>query len=705
MPLPYLPKPQPLSLSDAPKSMMETGPKNPTTVGRMLAVGALLLLSHASGIAQENSAPPRPVAPAPAATLVAPEVRGTDTVGPIKLRNESIDQVLNLLERWTGRTLLRPSALPAGAYTLTLDEPVSREEAILALETLLNLNGVAVTPLGTRFLKVTALNLARTESPTFIEGPAKDLPPSGQIASKLFSPKFLRVAEFLPQISGLLNPGLGAAPVIFEKSNSALVTDSISNLQRIEALLERLDRPFLENNATKFYSLHSAKASDVVNQLRTLLGGPLQMQLGAATSYQADDRTNQVILISDVRQQPFFDDLVAKLDVQADPNTRNEVIFLKNATAKDIATLLSQLVQGRNSASKAAGETGRPNVVTPTPNAAPNAPAAAALAALPGIESSQQFSELLTILPEERSNALIVSGTNDDIRLIRALVEKIDVLLSQVRIEVVIAEVTLNDETTSGITTLGLNVRANKLVGFSGSGAGTTVSNGTATNSSTGSTDLAADIGLTTTPRKNFTTILSQPVITTSHNKEGHIFVGEERPVISSFLSDVGGTSTGVGTTGFGRTTLSEKEIGVDLKVKPLIGNDGSVQLEIMQEVSDVLGEVTIDGNSQPRVGKRQTQSFISVRDGEIIVLGGLQRVARGKTTNRLGPVPIVGDLLGKRTRSDDRTDLLFFLRPHVLTNTSADNAEALQRIDAGPQRDLVRAALGSEPAAPPSRP
>jgi len=123
----------------------------------------------------------------------------------------------------------------------------------------------------------------------FIDGPVSDLPPSGQIATKLFKPEFLRVSEFLPQISALLNPGLGAAPVLFEKSNTALVTDSISNLQRVERLLQELDHPILEHNATKFYSLHAAKASDVVNQLRTLLAGPLQMQLGAATTYQADD--------------------------------------------------------------------------------------------------------------------------------------------------------------------------------------------------------------------------------------------------------------------------------------------------------------------------------------------------------------------------------------------------------------------------------
>jgi general secretion pathway protein D len=628
--------------------------------------------------------------------LPLPDANGQ--IGPVKLRNETIDQVLDLLEHWTGKVLLRPPSLPGGNYTLTLDEPVSQAEAVMAIETLLNLNGIAVTPLGTRFLKITALNLARTESPLYIEGPVSDLPPSGQIATKLFKPEFLRVSEFLPQISALLNPGLGAAPVLFEKSNTALVTDSVSNLQRVERLMQELDRPTLDHNVTKFYTLRSAKASDVVNQLHTLLAGPLQMQLGATTTFQPDDRTNQVVLISDPRQQAFFDDLIAKYDVAAQPNTHNDVIFLKNASAKDFATLLSQLVQGKNTAARAAGAT----EVHPVTNAAPapngNTNAAPLAVALAGADSTQEFSPFLTILPEERSNALIVAGTEQDIAQIRKLVDQIDVLLAQVRIEVVIAEVTLGDEATSGISALGLKIVNNKLVGFSGAGAGIAVTNGLLTKSSDGSTQLSADIAMVTTPRKNNTTILSVPTIITTHNKEANIFVGEQRPVISSYLNDASNTTGGAGY----RSTVTSKDIGIELTVKPLIGNDGSVQLEITQEVNDVLGTILIDGNEQPRIGRRATKSFISVQSGETIVLGGLQRNSNSHNTNRLGPIPIIGDLLGSRHRENTRTDLVFFLRPYVLTNTPADNADALRRIDAGPQRDAVRSFLDKSNVAPP---
>jgi general secretion pathway protein D len=621
-------------------------------------------------------------------------------IGPIVLRDESVDQVLALIERWTGKTLLRPQALPAATITVNLRESVTKEEAIRALETLLNLNGIALTPLGDRFLKVTALNAAKSEAPELIDGSTLGLPPSGRIASKLFQLEFLRIGEFMPQVTALLSPGTGSPPVVFEKANAALVTDTISNLQRIETLVQRLDQPALGGLKPKFYTLQFAKASDVVNKMRTILSGALQTQLGTATSFNADDRTNQVIVISDPRQFAFFDDLVARLDVRADPNTRNEVLYLKHAAAKDVATILSNLVTGQNNAARQL-ESSAPRPLGAVPAAPANAPApvpAVVTVSGPGgaAESSNQFSSLLTILPEERSNSIVVSGTVDDIRLIRDLVAKLDVLLAQVRIEVVIAEVTLNDNAQSGISELGLKVEGDKLVGGQVSGPGFAATNVTATEQPTGDLDLAAEIALRTTPRKSNATILSQPNIITTHNKEGKIFVGEQRPTISSYLNE--GTTTG-GNNNLGgyRSTVNYRDIGIDLTVKPLIGNDGSIQLEIKQEVNDILGEITIDGNPQPRIGRRSYNSFVSARTGEVVVLGGLQRTSKSRSTSRLGPIPIIGDLLGARGREDARTELVLFLRPTVLTNTADDNAPALRQVDQLPaeQRDRIRRALG----------
>lgn len=689
----------------------------------VLVLAALLTAAHA----QSPAAAPLPATSAE--TLI----------GPIKFGDITVDAALEMLERWSGRSVLRPAGLPATSLSFSLNQKVTRDEARQALETLLTLNGIAVTPLGQKFLKVTPLATARSESPPLIEGSTLDLPASGQLATKLFQLKFLRVAEFVPQIINVLQPAIGAAPVLFDKSNSALITDTVSNLQRVESLIAQLDQPSLDGNSMKFYKLQHSSATDVVNKLHALLTGAAAERIGSSTSYQADDRTNQVILLSDPRQFPFFDDLIAKLDTEGESSTKQEVIQLKHANAPDVATLLGQLVSAQNSANSR-GTSGQNNALlgrrqnnagnnpnnpnNPGGNRGQNnnagnnqgggtsgnnagganggnaSPAITAFnLALSSLQNStQEFSSILTVVADERSNSLIVSGTVDDIRLIRDVVSKLDVLLAQVRIEVVIAEVSLSNNASTGIETLGLKVEANKVVGFSGTAPGIAVTDGLLVNATTGARELSGALALTTTPRKSDTNILSSPNIVTTHNREATIFVGEQRPVITSYQNT--GNTTGNNNnfgTGYSSNVIY-KDIGITLTVKPLIGNDGSVELEIKQDVNDILGDITIDGNSQPIIGSRTTESFVSVKSGEIIVLGGLQRKSRSKTTSRLAGIPIIGDLLGKRTWENTRTDLLFFLRPTILTNTAADNAEALARLQGSPQQKDVEAVLKGAP-------
>ncbi len=105
-------------------------------------------------------------------------------VGPLVLRDEGIDQALALLERLTDRTVLRPQTMPAATITLSLQTPVTKAEAIQAIETVLGLNGIAVTPRGTRYLIATSLAQAKAEAPEFIDDSTLGLPPTGKLAQK-----------------------------------------------------------------------------------------------------------------------------------------------------------------------------------------------------------------------------------------------------------------------------------------------------------------------------------------------------------------------------------------------------------------------------------------------------------------------------------------------------------------------------------------
>ena len=683
----------------------------------LFLLAAVSLALTPVGFAQ-TAAPAAPVVAAPAAPAVivgtvaatpVPSLSGTDKVGPMVLRDETIGQVLELLQRWTGKTVLRPQALPASLYTLSLPATATRNDALLAIETLLTLNGVAVIQQGDKFLKVVPNSVAKAESPTLLSESALSLPPSGRVASKIFLLKHANGQEVVVQIQGMLNSTLGTPSVFFSRNNAILVTDSIMNLQKIETVLAQLDRPQLDVIATKLYNLKHAMATDMVNKLTTLLrtpaaNGAAPFRLSTGTSFTADERTNRVIVMGSADQHPFFDKLIESLDATSDPNTKTDVVFLRHANATETASLLTQLITGQTRAASTANggrsTTGTNRVTTPTPAA----PATAASAAGSQQNGADEFSTMVTVIADVRSNSIVVSGTRDDLRLLHDLIDKVDVVLPQVRVEVVIAEVTLTSNDSSGITALGMTVTNGKLTGvngtlFGGAGGVTGIGGGSAALAPNGTLTGIVNLGTSTSPTKNDLNVLSVPAITTSHNKEATIFVGESRPVIT-------GTQSTGGTAGLvASSTVSQRDIGIQLKVLPLIGKDGSVQLQVTQQVEDVLGSVTIDGNDQPVIGRRSTDSFVSAMSGEIIVLGGLQRSNDTTTKNRLGPIPIIGDLLGGSSKTKTRTELLIFLRPYVLNNSAVDNLNAISRIDATPIAEQVHKHIDKLPTPAPASP
>jgi general secretion pathway protein D len=631
-----------------------------------LALGPVALIPGAFAQAQPAPAKPAPVVAA-AVSKSDPEV-----VDSFKLSDGDIDSVLGALETFTGRTVVRPGQLPTATYSLKVTRPIPKAELVTALETLLTLNGVAVFPMGDRFLKVMALPQAKSEAPEMIVGSSLDLPPSGRIVTKLFELNFLRVSEFVPQIQSFMTPGIGGGIVQLEKSNVALVTDSLENIQRIERLLEVVDKPRKDSLTPIFYPVHNAKASDLVTKIHSMLAGAAQNQLRATTTFTADDRTNQIVVIADPREYPLFDTLIKQLDIQSDLFTRTEVIPLKHADAKDVSTLLSAIISGQTSAAQKVSSTSvRPGQVAQLPGQPPPAPnvpppAASTITAELGAGSTE-FSDRVTIQPDERTNAVVVSGDVNDLRLIREIVEKVDVLLAQVSIEVVIAEVTLSDTDQNGLNALGLTVGkasngGTSITNFSGSLSSWNVTSGIVN-------PLSFAVAMQTAGDKHKVRILQQDTITTTHNKQAQFVVSTKVPIITGTTA-VPLAAASAESTFSTSSQVTYTDIGITLKVTPLIGDDGSIQLTIDQIVDDNQGSVMIDGNSQPIIGHREAQSFINVMDGQMAVLGGLQ--SSGFTSDRqkiglLFEIPIISNLLGFRMTDLERTELLLFIRPHVI--------------------------------------
>ena len=659
---------------------------------------------------------------AAAAPTTAPLAINSDVIQRMSLRDAPLDLVLGQLEAWTGRIVLRPQALPAAAITLNITHQVTKAEASAALESVLEMNGIGVVYMGEKFIKIVDLAATRPETPELLAGKAALLPASNKVMSKIFELTYLQAANIVPQLNTMLTPRLGGA-IFFNNSGSFLVTDTIANLQRVELLVDQLDHPALPHFAPHFFQLKFAKAADVATSIQAIVQGPLQNQIGAANiTLSADVRTNQLIVLGDERQLPLFKQLIDSLDIKADPVTVNKVIPIKHGDATKIDPMLRTMISGQTASIAAASNTRggatngslrttMPSQAAPQPTAQPGGQPGAAPAAAPaninvtpggGSSSTADFSPYLAFTNDPRSNSIVATGTPDDMRILEDLIKGIDVVLPEVRIEVVIADVNLTDDDTTGIQTLGLQVQNNKLIGFNSVLPGLAIS-GLTSNTTTSTfasitrhpLDLSGILNLSTTPLKNHATILSAPSIVTSHNTQGMIFVGEQRPVISGSVNS--------GTTGGTTTTITQLDIGIQLTVTPLIGTDGSVYLNIATQVNGHSGDITIDGNPQPIISRRQTQSYIGCMSGDILVLGGLQGKSENKTTSRLGPIPYIGDLLGGRTSEVTRSDLIFFIRPTVITGKESDNEKIMQHVDGMIQGPEIKDMLGIPPPAAPA--
>jgi len=670
---------------------------------------------------------------------------------PVRIlwRGEPLVSVLHSLETLTGRSVIRPQALPTPEFTFDSRGDMTLGEAILAIESLLSINGIGVTPLGDKFLKVVSINTIRTEAPELEVETLLDRQPSGKVVSKLFRLQYLDSQTFQSQIQQFLSPGFSTI-IPFQNSNAVLVTDTISNLQRLEYVVSEVDKPSRLNVKTEFYTLQYAQASEVAEQIQSLIdaaranfgeqsnsgsnannrnqtrggqntGGnqpsrptvnavpagegaiPSQILFGSNTAIASDDRTNQIIIMTEPSNIVFFDEIIEKLDIKSDPATRIEVIILNHAQATEVAGLLSSFVSGSTSAETGDRSQANANQSRQQQNQRGNQSVSqngrqllqqnqplqqqvrnAVNTTLE--ERDSQFSEFMTIEADERSNSLIISGTRSDLDLMTELIAKIDVLLPQVRIEVIIAEVNLDKDSNRGMDQITGSYVQNEVAGepnitnlqgldILGIGANNVSFNLDATTGII--SNLSFDAILSAAQTNSNVRILSIPTLLTTHNQEATFTVGQQRPIVTGTTTD-NTLSTSV------RETVQYQDIAIELKVKPLIGPNDIIQLEIDQSVNDIDGSVEINGNQQPIIGRRQMVSFVSVKSNGLVVLGGMQRSKETKTLNKmalLGDIPVFGNVFRSRGTDYEKRELLVFIRPKVIRDSDEADLDAREKM------------------------
>jgi general secretion pathway protein D len=328
-------------------------------------------------------------------------------------------------------------------------------------------------------------------------------------------------------------------------------------------------------------------------------------------------------------------------------------------------------------------------------------------AATSSLSSSSAPSTGGIIQAEPATNSLIITASEPLYRSLRQVIDQLDKRRGQVYIESIIVEVSSTNAAELGIQWQGLVGAGNQNTGFGGTNFTSTTGNAgsnivnlsqninsilnpsSATSTTTppnpglnlglltkfnGVTGMSALVtALNTTTGTN---ILSTPNLITLDNEEARIIVGQNIPLISGSYA-----TTGSATTATPFTTVTRQDIGLILRVKPQISENGLVKMQIYQEVSSVASQVA---NQGPILNKRDIETNVIVDDGQILVLGGLIENSYTDGTSGvpwLSQIPILGALFRYDNSSRTKTNLLVFLRPYVLRDKGQDQEITASRM------------------------
>jgi general secretion pathway protein D len=513
-----------------------------------------------------------------------------------------------------------------------------------------------------------------------------------QIITRVFRLNFESANGLLPVLRPLVSPNntINAYP----GNNTIVITDFASNIQRIATLIESIDAPTTSDvqNIKLNYAIATDMATILTKVLDTASTGGADPSL--KTLIMAEPRSNSLLVrgasAERIRQIRI---LVARLDLPTANNGNIWVVPLKNAEAIKLAVTLRAIVAA--DATLAAQATGTVVGSAPLnqPAQTPTAPGATgASAATSALSSSSNPTTGGIIQAEPATNSIIITASEPLYRSLRNVIEQLDRRRTQVYIESLIVEVSSTNAAELGIQWQGIVGSGNQNVGFGGTnftgaggqlgsniiGLGSNVNNVLNPGNPTGIPIPPApglNLGLLTKFNGTYgmsalitalattqgTNILSTPNLITLDNEEARIVVGKNVPIQTGSYAQTGSTST---VTPF--TTVARQDIGLILRVRPQISDNGIVKMQIFQEVSSIESN-TLTGFI---LKKRNIETNVVVDDGQIIVLGGLIEDAyedQSQGVPFLKDIPYLGALFRSDSKKRVKSNLLVFIRPYIL--------------------------------------
>ena len=675
----------------------------------------------------------------PGAPLYAQEGAKPAAGGKVTLdfANAEIEAVARTMATITGRNVVVDPRVK-GTMTLTSTVPVTPAQAMQLFASQLRTQGFSLVENNGISLVLPEAE-AKLQSSAVSAGPVRGA--TGQIVTQIFRLTHENANNLVPILRPLISPNntINVNP----GTNALVITDYAENLQRIARIIAALD--ISGATGVEIVHLKYGIASDLAplvarlmesgggSAIPTPVPGQPTVAVAAATSNEGgykttlvpEPRSNAIIIrAANPARLALAKTLIEQLDQPAslrpDGSSGNiHVVYLKNAEATKLAVTLRAALAALPGQSQTGGAAG-----SSAPAATPAATSQAtqtqtstgstssgmsSLASGPTINAaaSNQPSTGGQIQADPATNSLIISAPEPVYRELRAVIDKLDQRRAQVFVESLIAEVREDKAADFGIQWQGL-FGGGSTVGV----LGTNYSTARATSSGTSSTsivDFASALygytkGTSTTlPTVNTGfnllvgsktlgllanfiqstgagNVLSTPTLLTLDNEEAKIIVGQNVPFVTGSYTNTGSSSTSVNPF----QTYERKDVGLTLRVKPQISEDGTIKMVIYQEVSSVVNG-TATNSSGPITNKRAIESSVLVDDGAIVVLGGLLEDQYSSTEDKvpvLGDVPVFGNLFKSRNRSYVKTNLMVFLRPVIVRDAAASESFSLDRYD-----------------------
>ncbi len=606
-----------------------------------------------------------------------------------------IEAVARTLSTITGRNVVLDPRVK-GTINLSTDKPVPPATALNQFAAALRLQGFTLVDTGGLY-KIVPEADAKLQGNTVNAGPVSQLQASNQIVTQIFRLNHENANNLVPVLRPLIGPNntINVNP----GNNSLVITDYADNLQRIGRIIAALDVAGATD--VEIIPLQHAIANDLVPLVTKLIESGAGAGAGAGdasfrTTLVAEPRSNSLVMrAANPARLALVRALVTKLDQPTSLSAAGDihVVYLKNADAVSLATTLRAALSGGSSVGGSSVTAARSPAAAGT--GAATSAATAPVAASAGPSTGGQ------IQADPATNALIITAPEPQYRQLRAVIDQLDARRAQVYVESLIAEVNADKAAEFGIQWQGpIGKSGDGAIGLLGTNFGTGGSNifNLASGLASGSTSAAPSAGLNlgVAGRANGVyflgflarflqqngdgNILSTPNLLTLDNEEAKIVIGQNVPFVTGSFTNTGSNNGAVNPF----QTIERKDVGLTLRVKPQISENGTIKMTIFQEVSSVQA-TSVNSSGGLITNKRSIESTVLVDDGAVVVLGGLLQDTYEGNEDKvpgLGDLPIFGNLFKSEKRARKKTNLMVFLRPVVLRDARESSSLSLDRYE-----------------------